>query len=133
MNDRKTVSKPELSAEAVSRAFREQSAEHERLYRESEVRAVLSLQLKLLREVQGLSQTALADRIGRKQPFIARLEKGGYDRCELSTLRTILRAMSFDLNFEKLLMKLPQPVFTGHSSGDNLEMAFEVDRKKAAA
>lgn len=125
-----------VSAEDVAREFREQSTEHERLYREAEARATVTVQMKLLRVQAGLSQQKLADRIGRKQPFIARLERGGFDQCEVSTLRTIMRALGHDFDFAAMVKPLPKPVFSGSSSCDTLEARFESDdayEKKRAA
>jgi transcriptional regulator with XRE-family HTH domain len=116
-----------VTADEVAREFREQSPEHERLYREAEARANVTVQMKLLRAKAGLSQQELADRIGRKQPFIARLERGGFDQCEVSTLRTVMRALGFDFNFAAMIAPLPEPIFTGSSSCDALEMRFEND------
>jgi transcriptional regulator with XRE-family HTH domain len=128
---KKTEKNTQLDAESVARAFREVSSENERLYRESEARIGLSLKLRLLRHEQRLSQAALADRIGRKQPFIARLEQGGYDRCSSSTLRTIVRALGFDFDYDKMFRKLNEPQYSGHSSCDLLEDALEVDAQFA--
>jgi transcriptional regulator with XRE-family HTH domain len=127
----KSTSQIKLDAESVAAAFRARSPEHERLYRESEARATLSAQLKLIRVRAGVSQAALAERIGRKQPFIARLENGGYDRCGFSTLRTIVRALGFDFAFERMFKATSAASYSGKSSCDYLELAFEEDQKFA--
>ncbi len=116
-----------LSASAVARAFREESPEHDRLYRESEASAIIAQDMKLMRVRAGISQAELAKRIGKKQPFVARLEAGAYDRCEMSTLRTIMRALGRDFDFSKMTKALPEPVYNGASSCSDLETALEVD------
>ena len=48
------------------------------------------------REKKGLTQQALADLCGVKQPFIARLEKGNTDP-QLTTLLKILKSLDYKL------------------------------------
>ncbi|MEO6836539.1 MAG: XRE family transcriptional regulator, partial [Candidatus Tumulicola sp.] len=124
MKERKNIARRALSAEEVSAIFR-RDRDNERLYRESEVRLDLAERMVEMRRVAGLSQQELADRVGRKQPFIARLERGAYDRCGLSTLRTVARAMGHDLNAATMFVRAAAAHFSGQSSCAPLELAFE--------
>ncbi len=114
-----------LSAEEFSALFRS-NAENERLYRESEVRLDLAERMTEMRHSAGLSQQQLADRVGRKQPFIARLERGAYDRCGLSTLRTFARAMGHDINAATMFTRGTATHFSGKSSCNGLEQSLEL-------
>jgi transcriptional regulator with XRE-family HTH domain len=113
-----------MSADEFSALFR-RDADNERLYRESEARLDLAERMTAMRHAAGLSQQQLADRVGRKQPFIARLEKGAYDRCGLSTLRTFARAMGFDINSSTMFVQEAVAHFSGKSSCSGLERSFE--------
>ena len=53
------------------------------------------------REKAGVSQTELAKRIGTKQPAIARLERGGFKKATVETLKKIADALN-----AKLVVKL---------------------------
>lgn len=117
-----------LSAEEISAGFR-RDPDNERLYRESEIRLDLAERMTEMRRAAHLSQQQLADRVGRKQPFIARLEKGGYDRCALSTLRTFARAMGYDLSASAMFVRGTGAHFSGHSSCAELERSFDVFEK----
>jgi transcriptional regulator with XRE-family HTH domain len=90
-----------LSAEEVSAQFR-RNPENERLYRESEIRIEFSERMKAMRKESGFSQVELADKLGCSQSFIAKLERGGYDRSGLSTLRTFALAMGYDINVDRM-------------------------------
>ena len=46
------------------------------------------------REKAGLSQTELAKRIGTKQPALSRLEKGGFKKATVETLKKIADALN---------------------------------------
>lgn len=100
--------------------------EHERLYRESQIRFGLSDRMTAMRKQQKLSQEELAKRVGCRQPFIAKLEGGAYDKCEISTLRTFARAMGFDVSVDAMFYAIDSAFFTGHSSTGSLETAFSV-------
>jgi DNA-binding XRE family transcriptional regulator len=58
----------------------------------------LGLRIQEMREAAGLTQTALAKRIGSSQPAIARLESGEYERVSLTTLRKISSALGYSLS-----------------------------------
>jgi transcriptional regulator with XRE-family HTH domain len=49
------------------------------------------------REKAGLTQEQLAKRIGTKQPALSRLERGGFNRATLETLRKIAEALDVRL------------------------------------
>lgn len=127
MNDKNTevTTRKALSAEEFSALFR-RNAENERLYRESEIRLDLAERMIEMRRAAGLSQQDLAQRVGRKQPFIARLERGAYDRCGISTLRTFARAMGHDLSAAAMFVEAGAAHFNGRSSCSGLERSFEI-------
>ena len=49
------------------------------------------------REKAGLTQEQLAKRIGTKQPALSRLERGGFNRATVETLRKIAEALDVRL------------------------------------
>jgi predicted transcriptional regulator len=53
----------------------------------------LVAQILEARAKKGITQKALADMIGTKQPAIARLESGDYSGCSLKTLQKIADAL----------------------------------------
>lgn len=53
------------------------------------------------RERAGLTQTELARRIGTKQPALSRLERGGFKKASVETLKKIANALDM-----KLIVKL---------------------------
>ena len=44
-----------------------------------------------------LTQQELAERIGTKQPALSRLEKGGFEKANIETLRKIANALDYEL------------------------------------
>lgn len=120
-----TAMRKALSAEELSALFR-RTPENERLYRESEIRLDLAERMIEMRHAAGLSQQQLSDRVGRKQSFVARLERGAYDRCGLSTLRTFARAMGYDIDASKMFVEGTAAHFTGNSSCAALEQSFDI-------
>jgi transcriptional regulator with XRE-family HTH domain len=100
-----------LSAEEVSAQFR-RDPENERMYRESEIRIEFSERMKAMRKESGLSQVELAEKLGCSQSFIAKLERGGYDRSGLSTLRTFARAMGYDINVKRMFERATSATFS---------------------
>lgn len=105
--------------------FRSDS-DKDRLFRESEARFGLAHRMKDLRKSRGMSQEELARRVGCKQPFIAKLEAGAYDRIGLSSIRTYARAMGFDIALDALFQDIQQPSYTERSSCGALEEALEL-------
>ncbi len=49
------------------------------------------------RKEAGLTQQELAKRIGTKQPALSRLEKGGFEKANIETLRKIAEALDYKL------------------------------------
>lgn len=112
-----------MTAEEFSSLFRS-DPENERLYRESEIRFDVAARMTAMRKSQAISQKELAQRVGRSQPFIAKLEGGAYDRCGLSTLRTFARALGYDIKIEDMFHSIGAPIFTKESSCAELSDAI---------
>jgi len=68
---------------AFKKAWRDLDAEFELL--ESIIKA---------REAAGLTQEELARRMGTKQPALSRLERGGFQKANIETLRKIAEALN---------------------------------------
>jgi len=49
------------------------------------------------RKEAGLTQEELAKKIGTKQPALSRLEKGGFEKANIGTLRKIANALNHEL------------------------------------
>ena len=49
------------------------------------------------RKEAGLTQQELATKIGTKQPALSRLEKGGFEKANIETLRKIAEALDYKL------------------------------------
>ena len=49
------------------------------------------------RELAGLTQEELAKKIGTKQPALSRLERGGFQKANIETLRKIAEALDVKL------------------------------------
>jgi transcriptional regulator with XRE-family HTH domain len=131
MTETKKASSPKaMSAEEFAALFR-RDPDNDRLFHESEARLDLSEKMTEMRHGAGLSQQELANRVGRKQPFIARLEKGAYDRCGLSTLRTFARAMGHDLSVAAMFVQGTAAYFSGKSSCAGLEQHFEIQDQQS--
>ena len=76
----------QMKAPAFKKAWHELDSEFELI--ESMIKA---------REKSGLSQSELSRRTGIKQPAISRLEKGGYTKATVETLRKIADALDSGL------------------------------------
>jgi transcriptional regulator with XRE-family HTH domain len=111
------------TAREFSEMFRS-DPERERLYRESQIRFGLSDRMAEMRKHQKLSQEQLAERVGCRQPFIAKLEGGAYDKCEISTLRTFARAMGYDISTDAMFYPISGAFYTKKSSAAFLERAL---------
>ena len=72
-------------------------------FAEREIALAVTRLFTRLRKDPGLNQEQLALRLGRTQPYIAKLEGGAYDRCALPTLRTFARALGHDIDVEAML------------------------------
>ena len=82
---------------AFKKAWRDLDAEFELL--ESIIKA---------RETAGLTQEELARKIGTKQPALSRLERGGFQKANIETLRKIAEALDGKL-VVKIEPKAPRP------------------------
>ena len=67
-----------------------------KIYEEESAKMELWLQLVEARQLAGLTQEELAGRIGVSQSQVARLERAGYDRYTLETLRRYIQALGED-------------------------------------
>jgi predicted transcriptional regulator len=72
----------------------------EALLEEADERLRLAERLREMREKQDLSQEEVANRIGTKRSVIARLEKPGYQKYTLTTLKRVARAMGYSIRVE---------------------------------
>jgi transcriptional regulator with XRE-family HTH domain len=64
-------------------------------YADEHLNLSISTQIKAIREMEKMSQTALAEKIGTKQTGISRIESANYDRWSIALLRRLAEA--FDL------------------------------------
>lgn len=71
--------------------------EYRNAYAESFLNSYVAAQIKVLRETYPLTQTELAEKVGTKQPGIARLENVNYSAWKVETLRKLARALSVRL------------------------------------
>jgi DNA-binding XRE family transcriptional regulator len=67
-----------------------------KIYEEESAKMELWLQLVEARQQAGLTQEELAGRIGVSQSQVAKLERAGYDRYTLETLRRYIQALGAD-------------------------------------
>ena len=70
------------------------------VYEEESAKKELWLQLVEARQEVGLTQAALAERLGVSQAQVARIEKRGYDAYTLTTLRRYVEALGADFSLE---------------------------------
>ena len=66
-------------------------------YAESFLNSYVAAQIKVLREAYPLTQSELAEKVGTKQPGIARLENVNYSAWKVETLRKLARAFGVRL------------------------------------
>jgi len=85
---------------------------HERLVAEARAERLLSEKMRAIRESTGLTQTDLGERLGRPQSFVSKLEQGGFDRCTISTLTTVARAMGYGIDVAAMFVPLEAAVFS---------------------
>ncbi len=71
--------------------------EYRNAYAESFLNSYVAGQIKVLREDYPMTQGELAERIGTKQPGIARLENVNYSAWKVETLRKVARALKVRL------------------------------------
>jgi transcriptional regulator with XRE-family HTH domain len=107
--------------------------DNNRLFLEHEIAVALSDLFLKRREEAGLTQADLAQRVGRTQPYIAKLEAGAYDRCSIGTLRTFARALGFEINLAQFLVPIAAPEFTGKVTIDaRLERELSEDEDQTS-
>src|SRR5205085_11927426 len=66
-------------------------------YEEEHLNTWITLQIKAIREQREMNQTELAEKVGTRQPAIARLESGNYSRWKVDTLKKVARALGVRL------------------------------------
>jgi DNA-binding XRE family transcriptional regulator len=70
------------------------------IYEEEAAKSELWLQLVEARQLAGLTQKQMAERIGVSQAQVARIEKEGYDAYTLNTLRRYVAALGEGFSLE---------------------------------
>jgi ribosome-binding protein aMBF1 (putative translation factor) len=111
----KTVSHETLLAEEMARdpAFREE-------WERTALARLVAVQLIKYRAANKLSQRALAERLGKKQPYVARLEAGDTNP-DFETLVNISRALGIEFVIDiapaaKTPQLVPQEVAAEHAT-----------------
>jgi len=111
----KTVSHETLLAEEMARdpAFREE-------WERTALARLVAVQLIKYRAANKLSQRALAERLGKKQPYVARLEAGDTNP-DFETLVNISRALGIEFVIDiapaaKTPRLVPQEVAAEHAT-----------------
>jgi len=66
-------------------------------YAEDYLNTFIAVQIKVLREQRGMTQSDLAEKIGTKQAGVSRLENVNYDSWKTQTLKKIARALDVRL------------------------------------
>ena len=89
---RQLASEPDLAAQVETEDFN----------------ANIAVQIYEARTKAGLTQTALADRIGTRQSVISRLEDADYDAHSLSMLKKIAEATGMKLRVEFYPQRMPR-------------------------
>lgn len=85
--------KPTTSALEILKRRRDKDPELQRLYEEEKVNYQVALLIRKVREDLGLTQGALAKKIGTTQSVISRLEDADYEGHSLSILQRIASAL----------------------------------------
>jgi transcriptional regulator with XRE-family HTH domain len=70
------------------------------IYEEEAAKSALWLQLAEARQAAGLTQAALAKRLGVSRAEVARIEERGYDAYTLAALRHYVQALGQDFTLE---------------------------------
>jgi transcriptional regulator with XRE-family HTH domain len=73
-------------------------SEYRQFYSEQHVNSVLAMQISAVREQRGLTQARLAERIGKHQTAVSRIENVNYARWNIKTLRQVAQALGLWLN-----------------------------------
>jgi DNA-binding XRE family transcriptional regulator len=79
------------------------------VYEEEAAKKELWLQLVEARQAAGLTQAALAERLGVSQAQVARIEKRGYDAYTLTTLRRYVQALGQEYSLVVQVRHTPPP------------------------
>jgi transcriptional regulator with XRE-family HTH domain len=82
---------------ARDRWYKFESKDYRDAYMASRVRASIALQIRALREQRRLSQTDFANRLGKPQSVLSRLENTEYGRVTVQTLLEIASALDVAL------------------------------------
>ncbi|HTD36466.1 MAG TPA: S1 RNA-binding domain-containing protein [Candidatus Limnocylindrales bacterium] len=77
--------------------------DHRRRFAEGEMALAVTRAMTRFRTSRGLSLAELGERVGRSALVIELLEAGEYARCPLPVLRTIARALGYDMEVDILL------------------------------
>lgn len=111
--------------ERQGRDFQDEDARY--AYADAVVNALVSAQIKALRDDRGLSQEKLAELIGTKQSGISRLERVDYSAWKIETLRKLARAFGVRLRigFEEFGTLIDD--ISGFSEANILPRKFEDD------
>ncbi len=102
---RRMVKKRDLNKEG-ERRYQQWSRKFEtdpklrKIYAEESAKMELWLQLAEARHAAGLTQEELAERLGVSQVQVSRMEKRGYDRYTLNSLRRYIQALGDDFTLE---------------------------------
>jgi len=91
--------------------------ERARVYDEEATKKELWLQLVEARQLAGLTQAQLAQRLGVSQAQVARLERRGYDAHTLSSLRRYVEALGEGFSLE---VRVHGPTPEADRSGERL-------------
>src|ERR1041384_6112709 len=83
---------PNRASNPLIEEFKE-SEEYRYAYAVEHLNTTIALQIKALREQRVMKQAYLAEKIGTKQPGVARLENVNYSRWNTETLKKVARAL----------------------------------------
>ena len=110
-NEQPKVS-PEEAAYLEWRENLRADPEYQAVYEEEAARSALWLQLVEARQVAGLTQKQMAERLGVSQAQVSRIEKRGYDAYTLNTLRRYVDALGEGFSLE---ITIHHPVTPGET------------------
>ena len=88
--------------------------ENRQIYEEEATKKELWLQLVEAREISGLTQQQVAERMGVSQAQVARIEKRGYESYTLRTVQRYIRALGAGFTLE--IAVSANPTHVSHSS-----------------
>lgn len=98
-----TKQDPTIQGEESYRRWRDElraDPEYRAIYEEEAAKSELWLQLAEARQAAGLTQAALAKRLGVSRAEVARIEERGYDAYPLTVLRRYVQALGQDFTLE---------------------------------